>query len=242
MKISANELRIGMLIEHNGKLWTVTKLQHIKPGKGGAFMQTEMKDIKVGTKLNERFRSEASIEQVRLDEKECQLLYREGDTYTFMDTATYEQFQLDKATIGENANYLQDNMSVTITSYEGEIIGIVIPNTVIMEVIEADAVVKKQTATASYKPALLENGLRILVPPHIEAGMKIVVTHKMAHTSKELNKSDNLARRCKNRHRDTPINFNLSITPPKNTKKFQKLTFLQNFILHNVVVVMGYVL
>ena len=138
-------------------------------------MQTEMKDIKVGTKLNERFRSEASIEQVRLDEKECQLLYREGDTYTFMDTATYEQFQLDKATIGENANYLQDNMSVTITSYEGEIIGIVIPNTVIMEVIEADAVVKKQTATASYKPALLENGLRILVPPHIEAGMKIVV-------------------------------------------------------------------
>lgn len=175
MKISANEMRIGMLIEHNGRLWTVTKLQHIKPGKGGAFMQTEMKEIKTGTKLNERFRSEASIEQVRLDEKECQLLFREGDVYTFMDTATYEQFQLDKATIGDCACYLQDNMNVKITSHDGEITGVVIPATVVMEVVEADAVVKKQTATASYKPAVLENGVRILVPPHIEAGVKIVV-------------------------------------------------------------------
>lgn len=175
MKINANELRIGMPIEHNGRLWTVTKLQHIKPGKGGAFMQTEMKEIKTGTKLNERFRSEASIEQVRLDERECQLLFREGDTYTFMDTATYDQFQLDAATIGDGACYLQDNMNVTITSHDGEIIGVVIPATVVMEVVEADAVVKKQTATASYKPAVLENGARILVPPHIEAGMKIVV-------------------------------------------------------------------
>lgn len=175
MKISANDLRVGMLIQHNGKLWTVTKLQHIKPGKGGAFMQAEMKEIRTGTKANERFRSEASIEQIRLDEKECQLLFREGDTYTFMDTVSYEQFQLDKATIGDNARYLQDNMTVTITSYDGEVIGVIIPTTVVMSVIEADAVVKKQTATASYKPALLENGVRILVPPHIEVGMNIVV-------------------------------------------------------------------
>lgn len=175
MKISANDLRVGMLIQHNGKLWTVCKLQHVKPGKGGAFMQTEMKEIKVGTKLNERFRSEASIEQVRLDERKCQLLYREGDEYTFMDTDTYEQFTLNKSIIGENACYLQDNMDVTITSYENEIIGVMVPATVVMEVIEAEAVVKKQTATASYKPAILENGVRVLVPPHIETGMKIVV-------------------------------------------------------------------
>ncbi len=175
MKISANELRIGALIEHKGKLWTACKLQHVKPGKGGAFVQAELKEIKNGTKLNERFRSDEAIERVSLNEEEYQLLFREGDVFTFMSSSTFEQIQVKKDIIGEPVRFLQDNMIVTITSYEGEIIGVVLPDTVVMEIIEADAVVKGQTATASYKPAVLENGVRILVPPHIEAGTKVVV-------------------------------------------------------------------
>ena len=175
MKIGGNELRLGMLIEHNGKLWTVCKLQHVKPGKGGAFMQTELKELRTGTKLNERFRSDEAIERVRLDEEECQLLFRDGDTFTFMNTTTFDQISVDKSVIGDSACFLQDNMIVKITMYEGEIIGVVLPDTVVMEIVEADAVVKGQTAASSYKPAVLENGVRILVPPHIEAGTKVVV-------------------------------------------------------------------
>ncbi|MDR1982406.1 MAG: elongation factor P [Holosporaceae bacterium] len=175
MKISGNELRIGMLIEHNGKLWTACKLQHVKPGKGGAYVQAELKEIKNGTKLNERFRSDEALERVRLDEEECQLLFKEGDIFTFMNTATFEQLQIHKEVIGESARFLQDNMIVKISVYEGEIIGVVLPDTVVMQVVEADAVVKGQTATSSYKSAILENGVRILVPPHIESGTKIVV-------------------------------------------------------------------
>ncbi|MDR2781391.1 MAG: elongation factor P [Holosporaceae bacterium] len=175
MKVSGNDLRIGMLIEHNGKLWTVCKLQHVKPGKGGAYMQTEMKEIRTGTKLNERFRSDEVLERVRLDEEECQLLFRDGDLFTFMNMSTFDQLQIHKYVIGDAACFLQDNMIVNISMYESEIIGVVLPDTVIMEVVEADAVVKGQTATASYKPAVLENGVRVLVPPHIESGTRIVV-------------------------------------------------------------------
>lgn len=175
MKISANELRNGMLIEHNGKLWTACKTQHVKPGKGGAFVQVEMKEIKNGTKLNERFRSDESLEKVRLEEEECQFLYNDGNLYTFMNIATFEQIQISKDILGESVYYLTDNMIVKISTYEGDIIGIILPDSVIMEVIEADAVVKAQTAASSYKPAILENGLRIMVPPHIETGTKIVV-------------------------------------------------------------------
>lgn len=175
MKIGANELRVGMLIGHNAKLWTVCKTQHVKPGKGGAFVQVEMKDVKSGTKLNERFRSDESLERVRLDEEECQLLFKDDDSFTFMNTSNFDQIQINKEIIGDSAYYLQDNMMVKISMYEGEIIGVMLPDTVIMEVVEADAVVKAQTATSSYKPAVLENGLRILVPPHIETGTKIVV-------------------------------------------------------------------
>ncbi len=175
MKISANELKIGMLIEHNGRLWTACKLQHVKPGKGGAFVQAELKDIRSGTKLNERFRSDESLERVSLIEDEYQLLFHEGDVYTFMNNSTFDQIQVNKDVIGDPVRFLQDNMIVKITSYEGEIIGVVLPDTVVMEIVEADAVVKGQTATASYKPAVLENGERILVPPHIDAGTRIVV-------------------------------------------------------------------
>jgi elongation factor P len=175
MKIGGNELRIGMLIEHNGKLWSVCKTQHVKPGKGGAFVQTELKELKTGTKLNERFRSDESLERIRLDEDECQLLFKDGSAYTFMNVATYDQIQVDESLIGEGANFLQDNMIVKIAHYDGEIIGVILPDTVVMKVVEADAVVKGQTASSSYKPAVLENGVRILVPPHVEAGVKIVV-------------------------------------------------------------------
>ncbi|MBQ3564880.1 MAG: elongation factor P [Alphaproteobacteria bacterium] len=175
MKIGGNELRLGMLIDHNGKLWTVCKLQHVKPGKGGAFVQAELKDIKNGTKLNERFRSDEALERVSLEEDEYQLLYRDGNVFTFMNASTFDQIQINEDVIGESARFLQDNMMVTITSHEGEIIGVVLPDTVVMTVVEADAVVKGQTATASYKPAVLENGVRILVPPHIDAGTKVVV-------------------------------------------------------------------
>ncbi len=175
MKIGGNDLRIGMLIEHKGRLWTACKLQHVKPGKGGAFIQAELKDIKNGTKLNERFRSDETLEKVSLDEEEYQLLFKDGDIFTFMNTSTFEQIQINKDIIGEPARFLQDNMIVTITSYEGEIIGVMLPNTVTMKIIEADTVVKGQTATASYKSAILENGVRILVPPHIDAGTSVVV-------------------------------------------------------------------
>ena len=175
MKISANELRIGALIEHKGKLWTACKLQHVKPGKGGAFVQAELKEIKNGTKLNERFRSDETLEKVSLNEEEYQLLFRDGDVFTFMNCKTFDQIQINKDVIGEPARFLQDDMVVTITSYEGEIIGVMLPDTVVMEIVEAEAVVKGQTASASYKPAILENGVRILVPPHIDAGTKVVV-------------------------------------------------------------------
>jgi len=175
MKISGNELRPGNLIEYKGQLWNVTKTQHVKPGKGGAFVQTEMKNIINGTKLNERFRSEDSLEKVRLDEDECQMLYKNGEAFTFMNMTTFEQFDLEADVIGDSAVFLQDNMMVNISSYEGKIIGVVLPETVICEVVEAEPVVKGQTATGSYKPAVLDNGLKVMVPPHIENGMRIVV-------------------------------------------------------------------
>lgn len=175
MKINGNELRIGMLLEHNGKLWSVVKLQHVKPGKGGAFLQVELKELKTGTKLNERFRSDEALERVRLDEEEFQLLFQNGDTFTFMNMSTFDQVDVPRAVIGDSAVFLQDNMIVNVNLYEGEIISVMLPDTVVMEVAEADAVVKAQTAASSYKPAVLENGAKIMVPPHIEAGTKIVV-------------------------------------------------------------------
>ncbi|GHU15789.1 elongation factor P [Alphaproteobacteria bacterium] len=156
-------------------MWTVCKLQHVKPGKGGAFQQAELKQLKVGTKLNVRFRSEETIEKVRLDEDECQLLFRDGNTFTFMNAVTFDQIQITEDVIGDSACFLQENMTVKVTTYEGEIVGVALPDTVIMEVVEADAVVKAQTAASSYKPAILENGVRIMVPPHIETGTKVVV-------------------------------------------------------------------
>ena len=175
MKINGNAIRPGNVIEHQGRLWRAVKIQHTQPGKGGAYLQVELKDIRDGTKLNERFRSSETVERVRLDEAEYQFLFRDGDDITLMDTESYDQITVNRDMIGDPAVFLQDGMMVTVMSHEGETISVQLPDTVVMEVVEADAVVKGQTASSSYKPAVLENGERILVPPHIEAGTKIVV-------------------------------------------------------------------
>ncbi len=175
MKINGNAIRPGHVIEHKGRLWRATKIQHTQPGKGGAYLQVELKDIRDGTKLNERFRASEDVERVRLDQKEFQYLYAEGDMLTFMDKDTYEQITLHRDLVGDPAIFLQDGMTVIIESFEEEPISVMLPDTVVMQVIEADPVVKGQTASSSYKPAKLENGARILVPPHIEAGTRIVV-------------------------------------------------------------------
>ncbi|WP_259782769.1 elongation factor P [Aestuariispira ectoiniformans] len=176
MKIDGNAIRPGNVIEHNGRLWRAVKTQHVKPGKGGAFLQVELKDIRDGTKLNERFRSSETIERVRLEQKDYQFLFADGEDYTFMDQETYDQITLNVDLVGEEqAKFLQDGMVVTIESFEEEPISVMLPDTVVMEVVEADAVVKGQTASSSYKPAVVDNGVRVMVPPYIETGTKIVV-------------------------------------------------------------------
>jgi len=175
MKISGNAIRPGNVIEHNGRLWRAVRIQHTQPGKGGAYLQVELKDIRDGTKLNERFRSSEDVERVRLDQRDYQYLYREGDMLTFMDNETYEQITVHEDFVGEPAVFLQEGMTVTIESYEDSPIGVMLPDTVTMRIVEADPVVKGQTASSSYKPAILENGVRIMVPPHVESGTRVVV-------------------------------------------------------------------
>ena len=175
MKISANELRGGNVMEFRGKLWAVVKAQHITPGKGGAFMQVELRDLGGTTKLNERFRSAESVERVRIDEQEFQYLFGDDQSLTFMDEETFEQLLVPRELLGEEANFLQDGMKVTISLHEGTPISVTLPQSVVLTLVEADPVVKGQTASSSYKPGKLENGMRILVPPHLEAGVKIVV-------------------------------------------------------------------
>lgn len=175
MKINGNSIKPGNIIEHQGKLWRAVKTMHTQPGKGGAYLQVELKDIRTGTKLNERFRSSETVERVRLDEHEYQYLFSDGDDYTFMEQETYEQITLNAELIGDPAVFLQEGMVVTVSSYEGSPISVSLPETVIMELVEADAVVKGQTASSSYKPGKLENGVRVMIPPHIAAGTRIVV-------------------------------------------------------------------
>lgn len=175
MKINGNSIRPGNIIEHQGRLWRAVKTQHTQPGKGGAYLQVELKDIRDGTKLNERFRSSETVEKVRLDEHPYQFLFASGDEYTFMDQNTFEQITLNGDMIGEPAVFLQEGMVVNLESYEGSPISVELPETVTMRIVEADAVVKGQTASSSYKPAKLENGVRVMVPPHVESGTRIVV-------------------------------------------------------------------
>lgn len=175
MKINGNEIKPGNVIEHKNGLWVAVKTNAVKPGKGGAFNQVELKNLIDNTKLNERFRASETVEKVRLEQKEFQYLYAEGDMLVFMDTTSYEQLELQNEFVGERKAFLQDGMQVTVELYEERPIGISLPDTVVLEIVEADPVVKGQTATSSYKPAKMENGIRVMVPPFIEAGEKIVV-------------------------------------------------------------------
>jgi elongation factor P len=175
MKINGNEIKPGHVILHNDQLWVAVKTSHVKPGKGGAFAQVELKNIINGSKLNERFRSSETVERVRLEQKDYQYLYEQGDMLVFMDTETYEQIELPKDFVGERASFLKDGMTVMVDSYEGKPISISLPDHVTLEVVEADPVIKGQTASSSYKPAVLENGMRVMVPPFVAAGERVVV-------------------------------------------------------------------
>ena len=163
------------MIQHKDSLWVAVKVNHVKPGKGGAFAQVELKNILNGTKLNERFRSSETVERVRLEQKEFQFLYEQGEMLVFMDLESYEQLELAKDFVGDRAAFLQDGMNVDVELYEGKPIGISLPDHVTLEVVEAEPVVKGQTATSSYKPAMMDNGVRVMVPPFIGVGEKIIV-------------------------------------------------------------------
>ncbi len=175
MKINGNEIRPGNVIQHNGSLWAVAKLQHVKPGKGGAFAQVELKNLLNGSKLNERFRSSETVERVRLEQNDYQFLYEADGMLVFMNTDSYEQIELQSDFVGERAAFLQDGMMVVVESHEGRPIGVRLPDQVTLQVSETEPVVKGQTAASSNKPAMLKNGVRIMVPPFVEVGDKIVV-------------------------------------------------------------------
>lgn len=176
MKVAAITLRKGNILEYNGKLMIVTGQEIMQPGKGASVIQVEMRDIRSGNKDNVRFRTQETIERIRLDQSEFQYLFNDGETYTFMNTETYEQVMVGIDIIGEPANkFLQDGMMVTIETHEGEPLGVQLPDTVTLEIIEAEPVIKGQTATTSYKPAILDNGAKVMVPPHIDVGTRIVV-------------------------------------------------------------------
>ena len=176
MKINGNAIRPGNVIEHNGRIWQAVKIQHTQPGKGGAYLQVELKDMRSGTKLNERFRAAETVERVRLDDAEYQFLFADDDQFTFMDTETFDQITLDRAIIGDQVVYLQDGTTATVQSDEGEPLTVVLAETVILEVSETEAVIKGQTASGSFKPAILSNGVRTMVPPHIAMGTRVVIS------------------------------------------------------------------
>lgn len=176
MKVNANEMRPGHILEHNGKLWVIQKTAIVQPGKGGAFIQLEMKDVRTGAKNIERFRTQETVERARLDQHEMTYLFGSvEDGFTFMDKESYEQIAIPADIVGDQHVFLQDGMEVTVESHEGAPLSVSLPGKVTLQIVEADPVVKGQTASSSYKPAKLENGVSILVPPHIESGTRVVV-------------------------------------------------------------------
>lgn len=175
MKIIGSAVRAGNIVEWEGRIFQVIKHNIVQPGKGGAFNQIDMRDIKTGTKTNLKLRSDEAIEQLRVDEKQLQYLFHDGDQYTFMDQESFEQVVVNGALIGDPAEFLVDNMIVTMDFIEGDPVAVHLPQTVVRQIVEADAVVKGQTASSSYKPAILSNGLRVMVPPHIQAGTRVVI-------------------------------------------------------------------
>ena len=175
MKINGNEIRPGNVIEHKGSIWAAVKVNHVKPGKGGAYAQVELKNLIDNSKLNERFRSAETVERIRLEQKDYQFLYVSEDMLVFMDSDTFDQIELPQDFVGERSAFLQEGMIVTVESYEERPLGISLPDQVVQEIAETEPTVKGQTAASSYKPAILDNGLRVMVPPFITTGEKIVV-------------------------------------------------------------------
>ncbi|WP_332712395.1 elongation factor P [Pelagibacterium mangrovi] len=175
MKINGNEIRPGNVIMHQDRLWVAVKVDHVKPGKGGAYAQVELKAIQGTTKLNERFRSAETVERVTLEQRDFQFLYAQGEQLVFMNTETYEQIELESDFVGERAAFLQDGMMVTVEMYEDTPLGIQLPAQVTLEVTDTEPVVKGQTAANSFKPATLENGVKTMVPPFVGIGQKIIV-------------------------------------------------------------------
>jgi len=175
MKISGNEIRVGMLIEHKNDLWQVLKTQHVKPGKGGAFAQVEMKSVNKNTKLNERFRSSDTVEKASLDEIKFNFLYKDETNYYFMDPKSFEQINIKKNIIGEKGKMLTENLEVSISFYNESPLSVELPNQVNCKIKNTDVALKGQTVSSSYKPAILDNGINIQVPPFIESGDTIIV-------------------------------------------------------------------
>ncbi len=175
MKINGSAIRAGNVIEADGRIWRVIKHNIVSPGKGGAFNQIEIRDVKTGNKSNMKVRSDDTVEQLRVEEKEMQYLFAEGDQFTFMDQESYEQVTVNRDMIGDAADFLADGMKASMQFIEGNVVGVELPQSAIGTVVEADAVVKGQTASSSYKPAKLDNGARVMVPPFITVGERIVV-------------------------------------------------------------------
>jgi elongation factor P len=175
MKVIANNIRIGNILEFENGLWLVTKREHTKPGKGGAFIQAELKNIQTGTKTVHRFRSSEDVSIARVEEKSFKYLYDSGDAITLMDDETFEQIEVSKELLGTQVAYLKDNLAIAVEYYDEAIIGLKIPEQVQAKIVETETTVKGQTANASYKPAVLDNGIRITVPPFIEVGDMVVV-------------------------------------------------------------------
>jgi len=175
MKILGNEIKPGMIIEHKNDLWSVLKAQHVKPGKGGAFNQVELKSVKKGTKLNERFRSSDNVERAILDDKKFNFLYEDEKNCHFMDHTNFEQIQITKSLLGKKSKLLKENMEVNVQFYDDQALSVDLPSSIELKIQSTDAAIKGQTASSSYKPATLENGIRIMVPPFINPDDKIVL-------------------------------------------------------------------
>ncbi|MDA5094147.1 elongation factor P [Aliiroseovarius sp. KMU-50] len=174
-KINGNEIRPGNVLEHNDGLWAAVKVDHVKPGKGGAFAQVELKNLRNGSKLNERFRSADKVERVRLEQKDQQFLYEDDGMLIFMDTETYEQNQISSDLLGERRPFLQDGMTIVVEFYDAEALNATLPQKVTCKVVETEPVVKGQTAANSFKPAILDNGVKVMVPPFVGQDEAIVV-------------------------------------------------------------------
>ena len=175
MKINANEIRVGMLLEYKDDLWQVLKTQHVKPGKGGAFAQVEMKSVNKNTKLNERFRSSETIEKASVEETNFNYLYKDENNYFFMDPKSFEQIEVKKDVVGDKGKLLTENLEVSVSFYNDSPMSVDLPNQVNCKIETTDAALKGQTVSSSYKPAILDNGLSIQVPPFIEAGDQVVI-------------------------------------------------------------------